>query len=90
MRNVSNQNFSYEEITSGLNSGNVCYHSGTSLVLTPQRKELRLDIRIVYLCYNIPLYRRPAALLSGEYLNIGSGVTTGKVNIQSGMFFLAV
>jgi len=52
--------------------------------------ELRLEVRIVYLCYNTPLYRTPAALLSGEYLKNGNRVTTGKVNIQFRIFFLVV
>jgi hypothetical protein len=65
-------------------------HSGTSLVITPQRKELRLDVRIVYLCYNMPFCRTPVTLLSDEYLNKVSRVTRGKVNIQFRIFFLIV
>jgi hypothetical protein len=52
--------------------------------------ELSLDVRIVYLCYSMPLYRTPAALLSDEYLNKGSRVITEKVNIQFRIFFLVV
>jgi hypothetical protein len=52
--------------------------------------ELRLDVRRVYLCYDMPLYSTPAALLSDEYLNKSSRVITEKVNIEFRIFFLVV
>jgi hypothetical protein len=55
--------------------------SRTFLVITSPREGLRLDVRLVSLCYNALVHRTAAASLPAEYRNRSGGVVTGKIRM---------